>query len=238
MRPGSQASFLLIMFFMLGQSSIFAGDSDPRNFAYSRSFLSPDGTQLIIVDYYASEAGPCPETAVHYSLPMEMNQHREIVAADRYEWSEDSQWFATQKWDANPATHSPVLKTRIVIYDRNGMEKESPGYGTSPTFLHAKEQFLYYCEFSDAGEVIPPMIVSYDMARKAKTVLHQFEGQFTFWPEQYDIYVTPPCAIQHGGIRGLIRLKSDLYETYVFALYRGKLSQMAKASAEDLQLFQ
>jgi hypothetical protein len=227
----------ILMVLFLANLHLCAGEIDSSRYYSSHTFPSPDGIRLIIVDYFNTEAGPNPEHAILYSLPMDSNKHREIAVANHYEWSEDSQWFVTQKWGTDWTVnkkHYPVLQTKIVVYDKNGIEQESPGYGTSPGFLHFPDQFVYYSEFSDDGELIPPTIISYNISTKIKTVLYQFEDKYTFWPEQIDIYYPPHCPVYRGGIRGLLHLKSNLEEVYTFVISGDKLISLAKAANDDL----
>ena len=200
-------------------------------YSHSKFYPSKDGKSTIVVDYVRMGEGlhmRFPERATLYFLPLDSDKSKEIHAADHYEWSQENNWIITQKW-APPEElnrHYPILKSIIVIYDANGNELQSPGFGTSPSFSEyfSKETIYYFSEISKQGERIPPQLIAYNILKKERKIIYTFEDKYTFWGEQFDVYQIPnPVDYKWGGLRGTIRLKEKLWKNFTFVISGSKI---------------
>jgi hypothetical protein len=199
-------------------------DSDSgEKFLYSRSHLSPDRKRLVIVDYHEGEiqgAGARPRRAMLYQLPPR-NTGVEITAAERYAWSEDVSLVATQKWAPQKPEDlfRPALKTVVVIYDSEGTELASPGFGAAPDFLGTKDRLMYVSEFDEDGARSVPRLIAYQIPDAEKTILHEFHERFTFWRWYVFGREEPsPLVERCGGLQGLLALKNESGENLTFTL--------------------
>lgn len=192
----------------------------PKDLPYfaSEVFLSPTKRDLILVDLYSTEAGVTPRKAVLYSLPLNLNSGKQLEASSIYEWSPDGQKLATIKV-IDESINFPIMKSKISLYARNGEKLTFPGFGMSPGFLSA-DQMLYCREFSDEGDMTAPQLVMFDVKTGKRTVLYQFDPEFTFWtPDPADITepVLKPINMW-GGYRGTIYRKGSRNQIYTYVV--------------------
>ncbi len=229
---------------ILANTSYLAPETDAKEinlkrYSHSNIHSSRDRKSIIVVDYVSSEIGSCPERATLYTLPLDSGKRKEIFAVDRYEWSHESNWIVTQNWvpPEELDKHYPILKTTIVIYDANGNELSSPGFGTSPTFSIFKDEIIYFSEFSEKGERTSPKLIAYNIPKKEKKTIYTFDDKYTFWVEQIDSFYNPkPVDYMWGGLRGTIRLKQSLNKNFTFVVsYTGELKEWIKGDQMHLE---
>ncbi|MDT8285592.1 MAG: hypothetical protein RQ748_00650 [Elusimicrobiales bacterium] len=194
------------------------GYSKDLPYISSEVFFSPTKRDLILVDLYSTEAGAIPRKAMLYALPLNTNTGKQLEASRIYDWSPDGQKVATIKV-LDEGINFPIMKSKINLYSRNGEKLDFPGFGTSPGFLSA-DQILYCREFSDEGDITAPQVVMFDVKTGKRTVLYQFDPEFTFWtPDPADI--TEPVLkpiIMWAGYRGTIYKKGSRNQIYTYVI--------------------
>lgn len=178
-------------------------------------FLAPTRKDLIIVDFYLSEAGQTPRKAMLYSLPLKLGAGKPLDVSALYEWAFDGQKFATIQ--ISTGEDFPIMKSTISLYDRNGAKSKLPGFGSSPKFV-TSDQILYCREYSDDGALIAPQLTSFDIKTGERSKFYEFDDEFTCWtPDPADTTesVTGPIS-KWGGYVGTVYKKKSRNENFTY----------------------